>query len=170
MPTVSDSEILKLWKDPSFEGSYRGIETFKILLKTNFDYDISTNRLQSILKNEPLYVMHQKPIRKFPRRSFDVRTIGEVIEGDLASMFSYKGFKYFLLLVDVYSSRLFAKPLKSKTSKAVQRAFNIFYDEFPSEIHVLETDKGSEFIGLSNYFKNKHTVWKVKYGQHKANR
>lgn len=81
--SVSDSEILKLWKLPTFEGSYRGIDTFKILLKTNYDYDIPRRRLESIFKNEPLYVMHQKPIRNFPRRSFDVRTIGEVVEADL---------------------------------------------------------------------------------------
>ena len=34
---ISDAELLKLWRSPTFEGSYRGIKTFQVLLKTNLN-------------------------------------------------------------------------------------------------------------------------------------
>ncbi len=48
---ISDQKILELWRDPTFSGSYRGIRTFQLLLKTDLNIDISQNRLYSILKN-----------------------------------------------------------------------------------------------------------------------
>jgi len=33
--SISDKEILRLWHDPSFAGSFRGVRTFQILLKTD---------------------------------------------------------------------------------------------------------------------------------------
>lgn len=80
---LTDQEILKLWKDPSFEGSYTGVNTFQLLLKTNFNEDISKKRLYDIFKKEPLYLKQLKPIRDFPRRTYDVRTIGEVLQADI---------------------------------------------------------------------------------------
>ena len=35
--TITDKEILQLWRSPTFEGSYRGIRTFQVLLKTNLN-------------------------------------------------------------------------------------------------------------------------------------
>lgn len=77
---VSDEEILDLWKDPKFEGSFTGANTFRVLLKTNYNYDIPLKRIYSILKTEPNYLKQLKPIRNFPRRKYDVRTIGEVVQ------------------------------------------------------------------------------------------
>ena len=45
---VSDKTILELWRSPQFSGSYRGIKTFKTVLKTDLDIDISERRLFNI--------------------------------------------------------------------------------------------------------------------------
>ena len=57
---ISDEEILKLWKDPDFEGSFRGLKTFQSVLKLNLNIDVSTKRLHKIFSEEPIYLIHQK--------------------------------------------------------------------------------------------------------------
>ena len=47
---VSDKTILELWRSPQFSASYRGVSTFKKILKTDLNIDISEARLYDILK------------------------------------------------------------------------------------------------------------------------
>ena len=49
----------------------------------------------------------------------------------------------FLLLIDLFSLKIFVKPLKSKSSKEVKSAFEEIFKDFKSEIHIIETDRGS---------------------------
>lgn len=48
---MSNEEILNLWHDKNWIGSFRGIKTFQSLLKTDKNIDISEKRLYNILKN-----------------------------------------------------------------------------------------------------------------------
>ena len=77
---VSDQDILELWRSPKFSGAYRGIRTFKRVLKTDLDIDISESRLFNILKKDPIYLIHQKPARKFNRRHISVNNYGELVQ------------------------------------------------------------------------------------------
>jgi len=100
MSTITDERLLELWRDPNFSGSYRGIKTFQILLKTDLDIDVSTKRLFSVLKKDKNYIMHQKPVRNFERRHYDVNFYGELCQMDLAVMFKFSNYICFLLLID----------------------------------------------------------------------
>jgi hypothetical protein len=97
-----------------------------------------------------------------------VRFYGEVCQSDLAYMFPWNKFLYFLLLVDCFSLKLFVKPLQSKTSAAVKDAFKEIITEFKAKIHVLQTDKGGEFVGCRKFFKEKKIVFRTKTGNNKA--
>lgn len=77
---VSDQEISQLWRDPNFSGSYRGIKTFQILLKTDKNIDISEKQLYRILKKDSIFLIHQKPARNFDRRPYDIRFYGETVQ------------------------------------------------------------------------------------------
>ena len=117
----SDSEILKLWHDPSFSGSFRGVRTFQRLLKTDLNINISEERLSNILKTDTLFLIHQRPKRNFDRRKYNVHFYGQLVQIDLAFMFPDETTKerYFLLAIDVFSFKIFAEPLKDKSSEAV---------------------------------------------------
>lgn len=121
MVEVSDEELLKLWKDPLFEGSFRGVKTFQVLLKTNLNIDVSEERLYKVLKSESLYLIHKK-YQSFKRRKYNLHNYGEVVQVDLGHMFDFEGYKYFLLVIDCYSSKLFVEALKSKDSETVVKA------------------------------------------------
>jgi hypothetical protein len=140
----------------------------KMLLLTDLGEDISLNRIHKILKKEKIFIIHQKPIRKIIRRKFDVRFYGEVCQSDLAYMFPWDKYLYFLLLVDCFSLKVFTQPLKSKESASIKIAFEKIIEDFKGTIHVLQTDKGGEFIGCRQFFKEKKIVFKTKTGNNKA--
>lgn len=77
---ISDEEILRLWRDPAFEGSYLGVEKFKVFLKTNLDITVSDKRLYKVLNNDTIYLLHKRPNKKILRRSYDVRYYCEVVQ------------------------------------------------------------------------------------------
>jgi hypothetical protein len=167
---ISDEKILELWRDPTFSGSYRGVKTFKILLKTDLNIDVSQKRLYSILKKDSNYLIHTKPKRNFERRHYDLHNYGELVQADIAQMFEFNHYKYFLLLIDGYSSKIFVECLKSKNSEEVSRAFSKIFKEFGAPIHVLETDRGKEFLGAAKkLFKTEKIYYKQKFGRNKAN-
>ena len=168
MSTISDEKLLQLWRDPNFSGSYRGVKTFQILLKTDLNVDVSQRRLFKVLKTDKNYIMHQKPVRNFERRHYDVNFYGEVCQMDLAVMYNYSNYIYFLMLIDCFSLKMFTKPLKNKSSVTVSKALEEIFVEFGAQIHVLQSDRGKEFIGCKKLFRDKKIVFKPKFGKNKA--
>ena len=140
----------------------------QILLQTDKGEYVPLNKIRKVLQKEKIFIIHQKPIRNIQRRQFDVRFYGEVCQSDLAYMFPWENFLYFLIFIDIFSLKIFVEPLKSKSSLAVKNAFDIIFEKFNGQVHVLETDRGSEFIGCRNFFKQKKIVFKTKTGNNKA--
>ena len=101
---ISDEEIIKLWKNIDFSGSYRGISTFKILLKTDLGIDVSVSRLYRVLQNEPIFLMHQRKYKPVKRRTYITHSYGALVQGDCAYMTPDEttSKKFFFLVVDVY--------------------------------------------------------------------
>lgn len=56
-------------------------------------------------------------------------------------MFSRNQFRYFLIVVDCYSNRMYTKALKNKTSKTVAQALKTIFDQFQAPIEKFETDR-----------------------------
>ena len=65
---ISDKEILKFWRSPLFTGSYSGIKTFQRCLKLEKDIEVSERRLYSVLKTDPIFIIHQKKHKELDRR------------------------------------------------------------------------------------------------------
>lgn len=167
---LSDTEILKLWRSPTFEGSYSGIKTFQIFLHLNLNEDISENRLYKILKDDPIFLIHQKSPKIIERRKYDLRFYGELVQIDIAYMFPFEDYKYFLLLIDCFSSKIFTAPLKQKDSKSVSIALENLIKEFKSQIYEIQSDQGTEFKGATKEIFKKHKIlFKIKQGRNKAN-
>lgn len=60
---------------------------------------------------------------------------------DLAYMFSVMGFKYFLLLIDVFSRHIYCEPLKKKNSLQVGIAIEKIMAKMETPIQKLQTDQ-----------------------------
>ena len=89
---------------------------------------------------------------------------------DVAYMFSENDFHYFVLVIDCYSKRLYMKALKTKSSPEVAKALKEAFEELGVQIHVFETDRGTEFTGAPSkrLYKEKKIVYKRKYGLNKG--
>ena len=170
--SVSDEEIIQLWHDPSFFGSFRGVRTFQKLLKTDLNIDVPESRLLKIFKTDALFLIHQRPKRIFLRRKYTVNFYGQLVQIDLAYMFpdSETNAIYFLLAIDVFSFKIFAEPLQNKTAEAVLKALNTIFRQFKQPIYEIQADRGKEFLGkpVKNYFQEKKVVFSPKYGKNKA--
>ena len=161
---LTDEEIKRLWQDDDFFASFSGINNFQAALFTTYGEKISTKRIINILRDIPSYVSRIKPRKRFPRRPYDVYGFGQLVQADLGVMYKYKGFFYFLLMIDVFSRKIFCKPLKRKTSVEVRSAFNEIFDEFNNPIRVIQTDQGAEFKGLKRYFEERDIRHQYKFG------
>ena len=92
-------------------------------------------------------LLHQK-LNRFPRRSVYAKNVDEIWTADLMDLHRFarvnKGFKYILIVLDVFSRYAWARPLKTKTGTETAAAFR---DIFRGGRHPtkLWTDKGTEF-------------------------
>ena len=169
---LSDEDVIKLWHDPNFSGSFRGVRTFQTLLKTDLNVDISENRLLQIFKTDSLFLMHQKPRRNFNRRAYDINFYGQLVQIDIAFMFPDEDTddKYFLLAIDVFSFKIFAEPLKDRNTQTIIIALTEIFKNFKHAITEIQSDQGKEFLSkaVKAFLKLNKTFLSLKYGKNKA--
>ena len=127
---LTDEEIAEKYRDINFPGAFSGARNFQMFLKTDLNEEIGLQRIYNILKTQPYYVISQKPIRRFPRRPYWVPGFGILMQSDIAFMFEKNGFKYFLVLIDVFSRHLYVEALKDKTAATVKKAFQKIFSSF----------------------------------------
>ena len=139
---LTDQEIEDLYRDKSFYGAFSGALNFKTFLKTEKNEDVSLKRIYSLLKKMPFYVISQRSVRRFPRRKYDLAGFGSLFQGDIAFMFEKNGFKYFLVVCDVFSRHLYVEALKDKTAESVKKVLEKIFDSIPTPISKFETDPG----------------------------
>lgn len=171
--SVSDEEILKLWHDKSFAGSFRGVKNFQVLLKTDRGINISQDHLLKLLKSDPIYLIHSKRQTNINRRQYDVNFYGQLVQIDIAYMFSESKdspFKYFLLAIDVFSFKIFAEAIEDKTASSVVKALKKIFKNFNTPIYEIQSDRGKEFIGKDTkaFFKSLNILYRPKRGKNKA--
>ena len=67
---------------------------------------------------------------------------------DLGFMPSYLGFKYFLVVIDAYTEKLWAVELKKKNGPIVGRALEQIINSISSPISVIQSDMGKLLINI----------------------
>ena len=89
---------------------------------------------------------------------------------DIAYMFSENDYRYFLLVIDCYSKRVYTQKLKRKSGPEVVKALRVAFDQLGVQIHVFETDRGKEFKSAEakRLYQEKKIVYKYKYGLNKG--
>ncbi len=144
---TEDETIRKLWRDPSFSGAFSGISNFQSALDLEKGITVSRNKLIGIMKEDPNFLLEMHKIKKrIKRRPMVVHGYCILWQADLAQLFDFGGYQYALVCCDVFSRRIFARPLKSKAAKNVQEAFEEIFVEAKGTPEKLETDQGVYFI------------------------
>ncbi len=91
-----------------------------------------------------------KPVRKhFKKRRVISKHVDDIWAADLVDMQYYsrtnKGFKYILMIIDIFSKYGWAIPLKNKKGAECVRAFTELWNSGQNPPKFLWTDKGKEF-------------------------
>lgn len=93
------------------------------LLYETIKPDKTRKQVIRFLKTNKTYRKFKRNVTKFERARIFVNSISVMFQTDLFDMQRLSrynsGFRYILLLVDVYSRRIWAKPLKNKTGQVV---------------------------------------------------
>ena len=169
MSHIPKQLILDAYTDVEFPGAFGGLERFQKSLIKEKNIKVSLSDIEKVLEKLPVYQIHALSKHHFKRRKLTAKGAGIDFHADLGYMPEFDGYKYFLLLVDLYSNFIYVEPLKGKTAEDVKRAFvRLFkknkFDKFSS----LGTDSGGEFTANRTFFKSKKIELYVRRGQNKA--
>jgi hypothetical protein len=76
---LTDNDILRLYQDTDFSGSFSGVKNLKHFIFTDFGQHISEARLYRILRTLPNYVYQIRPVRRYPTRNYQVDSFGKLM-------------------------------------------------------------------------------------------
>ena len=150
------SNLLKsIYYDPNHSAGFSSIKKLYDAVKGN---GVSYNEVKNWLQGENTYTLHKPVRKKFPRIKTVTDGINHQWQGDLVDlkMFSRfnSGYKYILTLIDVFSRKAWAIPVKSKLGKDIKKALQTVFSQ--NKPQILQTDKGREFINdtVQEYLKD----------------
>lgn len=158
--------LKKIYYTPGNPGAFAGPEKLYQAVKKEGKYKIGRVRIRQFLNNEDPYSL-MKPIRRtFPRSRVVVDTIDSMWDGDLADVSNISshndGYKFLLVLIDIFSRFLFLIPLKNKQHQSIPDGFKLVF-QGGRKPNTIRTDKGSEFKNrwVKAFFKKEgiHTIY-----------
>lgn len=101
------------------------------------------------IKEKIAYELHKPARKNFIRRPFKVININETIQIDLIDMKKFsninRGNKYILTLIDIFSKKAYALPLKDKSGLVVAKAMASILPQIKG-IKNIQSDNGKEFF------------------------
>ena len=111
------------------------------------------------------YELHRPARIHFQRRHVLTKGLYDLFQSDLVEMVPYfkanKGYKYILIVIDVYSKYVWAKPLKNKKGIEVTTNFEQILKQLPIMPKHIQTDQGSEFY--NTHFKSMLHTYNIKH-------
>lgn len=93
--------------------------------------------------------LHHAARRNFIRQRTQMRGINDTLQADLVEMIPYarqnQGMKYILTVINIFSKKAYARPLKRKTGEEVKNALESVLKSLGHSIRHIHTDRGKEF-------------------------
>ena len=112
---------------------------------------IFRNQIAKWLKGQKIYQLYKQAPRKKATRHIYSSKKGKLFQADLID-FTKKpsnGYKYVLMIIDTFTRKLFAKPLRNKTAELVGQAIQNIFTENNIQPKVIQTDNGNEFNDIN---------------------
>jgi hypothetical protein len=110
----------------------------------------SKKKTREWLKGQDTYTLHRPVKRKFDRRRVYAKHVNDIVQLDLADMQSLAkyndGYRFILLLIDVFGKKGYGRAIKSKSSKSVVPALNSVLDQLYPPANFCQSDRGVEWL------------------------
>jgi len=134
--------------------------------------DVTKEAAQAWLISQDTYTLHKEAKQKFRRSRYVIHDLGILFQADLCDTQAYAdendGMRFILTVIDCFSKRAWAIPLKDKAASTVVNAFKtIFRDLKP---RYLSSDSGKEFINkqFQTFLKNNGVKFYPSLGEKKG--
>lgn len=148
---MMEKQILKTYLDPSSPGGLGGINRIRDQHK-----NIPISKIKQVLQSIPTYTKHKTTKKLFRRRKVNVHMSNYLWQADLVCLQKYKRqnsfYQYILTVIDTFSRKAYAEPVKFKTGKDVTEAFKTILTRAKTKCSRLQIDNGTEFYNKT--FKN----------------
>ena len=157
--TIPDNNFLtNYYYNANNVGSFSGLSSLYRVIKQKFP-KIKKADLTKWAKTQKTYTRHYPRRKKIKKNQTLVGGINDTWQMDLCDMRSLKyendNYQYILTIIDVFSKKAYAIPLKNKTGNSVFIALkNVLAKKYPLKIH---SDEGKEFFNreVKNLLKSK---------------
>ena len=152
-----------IYLDPSHPASFTNPQTLYKAVKKEGKYKISHSQIKKWIQKQESYSRNKSVKRKFQRGRVIVAGIDDQFDADLASLVYYAddndGYKYLLVIIDIFSRYVWVQPLKDKTAPQIVNAFDKILSggRIPKR---LRTDAAKDFTSdkFQKFVKGKHIV------------
>ena len=169
---VQKKKIFKKLSDFNRVSTFKDLENIYTNIKSTPSY---SSKIREFLRN---YEGHNifKPVRhNFPRRRIKAYYPFQMMMSDTINYRQYglpfnRNYKYIMVLVDVFSKRAFAAPLKTLNAFDSLKGMESMLQECESLPDTIITDKGLEYYNskMQNLFERKNIRHYSLGGKHKA--
>lgn len=127
----------------SYAGARNLIETFRNKLPRR--------KVIDWLESQDAYTKHRPVRRRYFRRTYNVRNVDSVWEGDIIDFRNLRrfnrGIPYLLVVIDCLSKYMWIEPLRDKSSASTAEALEKILLRDRRSPAFFQTDKGREFTG-----------------------
>ena len=141
-----EETLQEIYYDPRHPSSFGGVEKLYSSAKRSHP-SLTRAFVKDWLKGQDAYTLHRKAAQKYGRRQTTVAHEGQQLQADLMDIRNHSrdndGVNYLLTVVDCFSRRGWAVPVKYKTGEKVAEALDKVLRG--SSYFSLQTDKGKEF-------------------------
>ena len=129
--------------------AFSGVNNFYKVAKSR-NPSITLENVKQFLSKQLSYSLHKPIARRFSTRPVMVYYVDEQWQIDLVDMSKLskanKGFKYLMVVIDVFSKYAWLEPLKTKTGIEITKALKKVFDKNKRTPLLIQTDKGTEFL------------------------
>ena len=168
-----DDTLEKIYYDPEKAGSFTSRNKLYKAVQMIENKKVKHKDINTWLNDQDAYTLHRPVKMHFKRSKIFTKGINDLFEADLMDMSNVSkynnGTTFVLLVIDAFSRKLWAKPLKTKNAKDVLKAFKEIIELSGAPIR-LRTDSGTEFTNalMQNFLKSNNIKHYTSHNESKA--
>src|SRR5271156_827290 len=148
---MSDLTLSQIYYNPQHPAGFGGVSA---LVRAS---GLSQQVVKDWLRGQSTYSLHKPARKRYGTRKYITSGMNHQWQADLVDMQEYAkcndGYKYILTVIDMFSRRAWAEPVKSKSTQDMKNAFDNIFSQGEKPMK-LQTDQGLEFESntMQRYF------------------
>ncbi|EGT43059.1 hypothetical protein CAEBREN_08616 [Caenorhabditis brenneri] len=143
-----DAAIIDAYTNEKHPCAFTSVSDVYKYLKPKFK-KLKYENVEKALEDLESFTLHRPNQTRFPRLATQAAGLFTDFQMDLADVSKYKssndGITFLLVVIDIYSRRLFVRPLKSKKGVDVASGLQDVFKEIGSYPMIIYSDDGKEF-------------------------